>query len=327
MADERNVPEAKKRHPAMAPLLVTGLLLLLIGVCFQALWAANAPERLAALRDEELLDALQSRRAAQEKLLALDPCAAKKHARELSPVKPVETAPAPVNATGARGTTAPPQSAQFTGKPKLDAIEQACVFIISSDGKTSLSTGSGFFVTPEHVLTNRHVVEAGKEFIIIVNKNFGQPLRASLVAESKGKNSDFALLKVNLPSGLNVKALPLAANVNKTEKVGAWGFPAIVGKADPAYQRLLRGQDIGAAPELSYSEGVVSAVLERQPAIIVHTAPISPGNSGGPLINEAGEVVGINTMITLDETSYRQASLALAASDILGFLSQCDIKR
>lgn len=303
--------EEKKHHPAFAPLLATSLIVLLIGASLWALWAANAAERLEVMRQAELLETLQSRRTELEKLLALDPCAAKQqmlHPRDSSSQSVKTAGAAPANT-------------------KVDDIEQACVFVISSDGKASLSTGSGFFVTSEHVLTNRHVVDGGKEFILVTNKNLGRPLRASLVATSTGKNSDYAVLKVSVPSDTRIKILPFATNVSKTDKVGAWGFPAIVGKADPAYLRFLRGEDVQAAPELSYSEGVVSAVLDRQPEIIVHTAPISPGNSGGPLINDAGEVVGINTMITLDETSYRQASLALAASDILKFLSQCGIQR
>jgi S1-C subfamily serine protease len=80
-----------------------------------------------------------------------------------------------------------------------------------------------------------------------------------------------------------------------------------------------------AAPELSYADGVISAVLDRKPPLIVHTAPLSPGNSGGPLANEKGFVVGVNSMISLDEDSYRQTSIALPASDILSFLKENSI--
>ena len=116
--------------------------------------------------------------------------------------------------------------------------------------------------------------------------------------------------------------MPFSSNVSRTEKVGAWGYPNIIGKNDPGYARLLKGKDFTAVPELSYTEGVVSAILERKPPVIIHTAPISPGNSGGPLLNANGQVIGINTMISLDDSSFRQASVALASADLLNFLKQ-----
>lgn len=299
----------KTSRPALWPLIATCVILALIGGCFWALWNSKAADRDRAKAQELRLAELATERDDLAALLKLQPC---ETAARLAPAQAApQTAP----------QTAPDAAAKnINAVSDLDPAERACVFLVSADGASQLSTGSGFFVAPGYVLTNRHVIEKGTGKAFVTSAAMGSLALAQVVATGKGRNNDYALLRLDMPDGANTAILPLASQTKKTEKVGAWGYPHLVGENDPAYMRLMHG-DLSAAPELSYTEGVISAILPGNPPIIVHTAPISPGNSGGPLLNANGEVVGINSMIQLDSSSYRQASLAIGADALKSFLS------
>lgn len=149
------------------------------------------------------------------------------------------------------------------------------------------STGSGAVVAPGRVLTNQHVIDGGSR-IVVGNRHSGGLKPAVVIWESAAL--DLALLKVD---GLALPVAELASGKpSKGDPVIAMGYP---GAAD-------YGEDL--TFEATVNRGVLSN-FHREPwsgrgngrplDIIQHDAPINAGNSGGPLFDDCGRVIGVNT--------------------------------
>ena len=319
------------------PLICSLLLLLGLGFALYKLYALNAPLSATASpapssAQAESLTAenarlLEEKRTLQA-LLEQEPCAVKQGLQEKGQVPATKSPVAPATTESGQSAAAPstaPASAPAPAAASVtDMLEDATVFVFAL-GKDSLSMGTGFFITPSLILTNRHVIESSPQKIYIINKKLQKVRAATLVAASNSPQRDYAVLQTQLPAGISIVPLPLGELPRRADKISAWGYPHAISKVDPKFQALIQGK-AQTPPELTYSDGAVSAVLERTPPLIVHTALISQGNSGGPLANERGQVVGINTMISLDNESYRQTSLALPSSDIRAFLKEKGIE-
>jgi tetratricopeptide (TPR) repeat protein len=155
-------------------------------------------------------------------------------------------------------------------------IKPSAVAIETYDSKGAIiSRGSGFFVAADRVITNRHVIEraARVEIHLMDGKKF--PVRGVLAIDGEG---DLALLQVDVPRGL---AFPL---------------PIVRAAPQEGESIVVIGNPYGL--EGSVANGIVSAVREISGygKIIQITAPISPGSSGSPVVNMAGQVVGVATL-------------------------------
>jgi S1-C subfamily serine protease len=144
----------------------------------------------------------------------------------------------------------------------------------------SLYSGSGFlFGSENYVITNYHVVKGLKSIKV---KFLGGEIIEATVA-SVDENNDVAFLKLSkspqMPSS-NIR-IGNSSKVRLGDKIFTIGYPAT--------------NILGMSPK--YSEGVVNSIkgLRDNPAFFQISVPIQPGNSGGPLFNEQGEVVGITT--------------------------------
>ncbi len=153
-----------------------------------------------------------------------------------------------------------------------------------------LGSGSGFVYSDEgHIVTNNHVVEDGGEFEVVFSD--GSRRRAEVIG--RDVDSDLAVIKVDsLPE--TVRAIEVGdSNVLKVgQLVIAIGNP--FGEQGSMSLGIVSGlgRSLESQRQLDGSSGRYSL-----PEVIQTDAPINPGNSGGPLINLAGQVVGVNSAI------------------------------
>lgn len=157
-------------------------------------------------------------------------------------------------------------------------------------GDDDFGVGTGVVIKDDGtILTNLHVVASAPRLVV----TFADGLESPAVIVSAQRDKDLAVLKpLNIPDDLQPATLGSSQNLSPGDDVVAVGFPFGLGA--------------------SVSAGVVSGLnrtfkpAEGQPltGLIQFDAAANPGNSGGPLVNMAGEVLGIVTAI-LNPTSVR----------------------
>ena len=174
-------------------------------------------------------------------------------------------------------------------------VKPSVVSVLTYDAKGEpLISGSGFYLRPGQVVTNLHVIRGAQrvEIHTLEGKGRTYPVTGALAIDDEG---DLALLSVDVPAERS-RPLVLSGNLpEEGERVFAIGNPL----------RL----------EGSVSDGIVSAVREVPDIgrIIQITAPVSHGNSGSPLFNMRGQVIGI---VTVKVTNGQNINLALGVSRI-----------
>ena len=183
--------------------------------------------------------------------------------------------------------------------------------------ETTMGHGTGALVSNDGLIfTNSHVVgEAKKVYVYFMPKNSGKYSQDDYMVGmvvNNNKNVDLALIKL-LKNPFGVKPLPLAnvSSIKIGQDVHAIGHPG--NGSQWTYTRGYIGQ-ILKNHEWDYDDGIDRKAL----MVIQSQTPVMGGNSGGPLLNDNGEVIGVNSY----GSDYAGANYAVSVKDLKLFLNE-----
>ena len=231
---------------------------------------------------------------------------------------------------GALGTTAAPsptsnaRTVQSTAEEDITGIVAAAkesVVTITADGLSrngfspfavpTRGVGSGIILTSDgYILTNHHVVDGSTSLTVALSN--GRELAARIVRISD--TTDLALIKVD---ATGLRAIP----IGDSTKLEVGQTAIAIGSPLGAYtETVTRGivsgldRDITVTDEATRRQTSLSGLIQTD-------AAINPGNSGGPLLDAAGNVIGINTAIAASAEGLGFAIPISAAGDLIGLAS------
>ncbi|MDR2406379.1 MAG: serine protease [Deltaproteobacteria bacterium] len=228
-----------------------------------------------------------------------------------------------------------------TVSPQLNKILHSTFYILVETGEKDKSgeifeSGTGFLVADGYVVTNAHLLsnltKEGK--IYLANEVLNDPIEAELVSmdtvceKSDPGNTDLALLKFDKKLQKSEQS-PLTLNLTfqKLQSVLAIGYPYSVISLNYSHKEVLQGKFKKILEHTAdITSGLINTLAEGEStSILVHSAKIMRGNSGGPLVNHAGEVVGINTWIQGHNNVKAGSSMAQPSITIAIFLKHNNI--
>lgn len=202
------------------------------------------------------------------------------------------------------------------------SVVRVVVISFGEDGAVAgFGHGSGFAVAPNRVVTNAHVVAQAQQVqegrtvsIGVVPSQGAQASRARVVAYDPAR--DLALLEVE---DIQLPPIPLYVGpLDDGVPIAALGYPgnvdlATARSADDYIQPLPPTRSVGIFSNVRPINGITT---------LLHTANIARGHSGGPLLDQCGRVLGVNTLITRNQDGDAPFAFAVANRELTAFLGQ-----
>lgn len=205
----------------------------------------------------------------------------------------------------------------------IDAATRGVVRIvlIANEGgqMVPISHGTGFAISPERIITNAHVIAEARDdaeiSIGIVPSDGVDAVYARVIAFAP--RTDMALLATTSP----MKLPPLTfagAQPTDSSAVTAVGYPMNVERA----QGLATSDVFRAQPPVKSTGFLAGRRPTREFDSLLHTAPIARGNSGGPLLDACGRVVGVNSFGAETGGADAEFFFAVSTREVLNFLRE-----
>lgn len=223
------------------------------------------------------------------------------------------------------GWSAPPARAQEGVDGAGLSTVRVAVIVENEAGRALFGTGSGFVVAPNLVVTNAHVVAPAREQegagVTIVSPGGDGMIPARIVSFSA--LADLALLEFHGGARLQPLAVSMA-DPRPGDAIIALGYPDVDDLRRPA-DELVR------PTTPSRTTGAITSLRDRAPTgdpipTINHEAAISSGSSGGPLLDECGRVIGVNTWHARGQDTFESRSMATRASQLVAFLEDAGVR-
>jgi serine protease Do len=180
------------------------------------------------------------------------------------------------------------------------------------NGQVRESLGSGFIVDAKgYIITNNHVVEKADRILVrLANDPDGsQPRTAKLIGVDK--LTDIAVIKIETDHPLPTVKIGNSDGAEVGDWVIAIGSPFALSKTVTA--------GIVSARNRTLPDGGAASQFQH---FIQTDAAINPGNSGGPLLNMAGEVIGVNTAIYTQSSGYEGIGFAMPSNTVANTYNQ-----
>lgn len=200
-----------------------------------------------------------------------------------------------------------------------DAVEKvydSVVVVETYKSKQQVSSGTGFVYKKDndkaYILTNNHVVDGGDEVYVVFTNN----KQVSTKIVGKDEYADIAVLEVNSNEVISVAELGSSENTKLGDTVFAVGAPLDNAYSWTVTRGILSGKD--RMVEVSLSNSSSSDWIMK---VIQTDAAINSGNSGGPLANSNGEVIGITSM-KLVSSGVEGMGFAIPIEDALDYANK-----